>query len=684
MANNLKGCRSRLAGRLLLAAAAAILTPLLLNALLAAAGYGYASSFVRTEMSPDGPILRENSAFSLLCFRPGAARLPAAICVDTEPGPDAYRVVVLGESAAMGDPMPAFGLARCLEVMLQAAMPEREVTVVNAAMTAIDSSVIRRIAGDLPLLDPDVVVVYAGNNEIVGPFGPDREDNVFTRLGKARPQLTMALRSTRLVQFLRDVAYRIRPAAAGASWRGMEMFEQRLYEVDDPEVVRARERFGANLEAILDNAHHAGARTVLATMATRLTFPPFHPDGPAKNRDGESATEHPSAADAYAEARKSAAAGQWDAARSLYHLSRDLDRLRFRADSGIQEEIRSRAESADVFMDAEELFDREYQAQGRLFVDHVHLSLEGNLKLARAMAEALVPGAEFPEDRTCRERLLFTWWDEMRLVDTIHARLTRPPYALMSEAEELVAPLTDALRRLRRGMRREDLAAVRDYLAERAASNPRDVETAVRCGILMEALEEHESAEAIYRSLLAIRPGDRNALSALARLAAVRGDFERAVELFASSDPHNPLARQEACLNAGALAAEQGDIETADRWFARAEAAGPPSAMVRYNQGLLASRRGDHVGAEAHYRASLALNPSFTEARNNLGISLLQRGKRDEAAACFHKVLAVNPLHISALRNLAGYLQVSGNHREASEFLQTLSRIDPSWPYTSP
>jgi lysophospholipase L1-like esterase len=81
-----------------------------------------------------------------------------------------YRVVILGESAAEGTPNPSFGLGRMLEAMLRLEFPERRFEVINAAMTAINSHVIWLIAQDCRQLKPDLVVVYMGNNEVIGSF----------------------------------------------------------------------------------------------------------------------------------------------------------------------------------------------------------------------------------------------------------------------------------------------------------------------------------------------------------------------------------------------------------------------------------------------------------------------------------------------------------------------------------
>ena len=72
---------------------------------------------------------------------------------------------------------------------------------VNAAMTGINSHVIREIARDCAPHDGDFWLVYASNNEVIGPFGAG------TIFGRRAPDLiavrtTLALKATRVGQLL--------------------------------------------------------------------------------------------------------------------------------------------------------------------------------------------------------------------------------------------------------------------------------------------------------------------------------------------------------------------------------------------------------------------------------------------------------------------------------------------------
>ena len=72
----------------------------------------------------------------------------------------------------MGDPDFAYGFSRYLQVMLRQRFPSMKFEIVNAGMVAINSHVILEMARQFADYKPDLFLVYAGSNEVVGPYGP--------------------------------------------------------------------------------------------------------------------------------------------------------------------------------------------------------------------------------------------------------------------------------------------------------------------------------------------------------------------------------------------------------------------------------------------------------------------------------------------------------------------------------
>ncbi len=142
-------------------------------------GYGYPTSFF-VPTSGRGT-LTTNQRFGWQFFPPAIAREPSVCEFPAVKGQETCRIFILGESAAMGTPEPAFAFGRMLEAMLRDRYPGVRFEVVNAAMTAINSNVVLPIARECIRCQADLLLVYMGNNEVIGPYGPG------TVLGATRP-----------------------------------------------------------------------------------------------------------------------------------------------------------------------------------------------------------------------------------------------------------------------------------------------------------------------------------------------------------------------------------------------------------------------------------------------------------------------------------------------------------------
>jgi hypothetical protein len=257
----------------------AILSPLLLLGLLEGglrlAHFGLPTSFLLQARIQDRPVWINNPFYGYRFFPPELARNPAPIAVPRDKPTGLLRIAVLGESAAQGDPLLEYGMPRLLEKMLGRMNPERPVEVINAAMTAINSPVIADIARDVAKTRPDIVILYIGNNEVVGPFGPG---TVFTSLsGTVRfAALRARLSRLRLAQLLR-----LRPAKSPQTWSGLDMFAGLHFPEGDPRLDPMYAGFRRNLESIVSTCRRAGARVLLATVAVNLAdCAPFGSESP--------------------------------------------------------------------------------------------------------------------------------------------------------------------------------------------------------------------------------------------------------------------------------------------------------------------------------------------------------------------------------------------------------------------
>ena len=204
-----------------------------------------------------------NLFFPAPFFPPGMIKTPQAYAIPAEKSQGTFRIFVLGESAAMGDPDPAYAFSRYLEVMLRQRYPSMKFEVVNTGSVAINSHVLLPIAEGLAEQHPDLFIIYSGNNEVVGPYGPG---TALTSSGMSLPVIRTSIfvRSTRIGQLLTKVG------SQKKEWGGMEMFLDKQVRENSPLMQYAYSNFERNLKDTVEIAHRSGARVIVSTVATNL------------------------------------------------------------------------------------------------------------------------------------------------------------------------------------------------------------------------------------------------------------------------------------------------------------------------------------------------------------------------------------------------------------------------------
>ena len=674
----------------------ALLLPVVLLAAvelgLRLAGYGYPTGFFLPARVQDRPVFIENQQFAKRFFPPGLARSPQPLVLPSAKAPETCRIFVFGESAAMGDPEPAIGVSRILEVLLRARYPGKQFEVVNTGITAINSHVIRQIASDCAPRAGDVWIVYIGNNEVIGPFGAG---TVFSAQAPGLPVIraNLAFKSLRLGQLADAVKYRLaRPAELPGSWEGMEMFLKNQIRADDPRLDKVYAHFAANLSDLLALGEKAGARLLLSTVVSNLKdSPPFA----SMHRPGlttaelanwnqqfqagvaaEAATNYAAAATAYQQAARVddthaelafrlgrcwEALGRYPEARQSFERARDLDALRFRADSKLNQLIhaaaRERSGPGFRFVDAVEQFARESPRglTGENFLcEHVHFNFEGNYLLARLLAENLrdlLPASITNEQsaprplldaRTCAQRLAWTDWDRRRVVDEIIRRLEQPPFVGQLDHEARLRRWQQLRSELDPVLRPEAFQPAAALYQEALAQSPGDWVLYERMGRLRQNFGDHAGAEKAYRKVTELAPQ--------------------------IADAHYQLGN--------ALDA-QGRGEEARRYFELALQRRPDAVEAMNGLGLVLANEGKTAEAMAQYQKALRQKPAFAEARINLGQLLASQGRAEEAKAHYLEVLRVHSNSVAAHINLGKLFSVQGRIGEALPHYQEAVRLQP-------
>lgn len=452
--------------------ASTLLVPLLLVVLaevgLRIANVGYSTDLLSPCTVQGKATSCYNLFFAAPFFPAGSVQTPRLYAIPRRKASGTYRIFVLGESAAMGDPDPAYGFSRYLEVMLRERFPAIKFEVVNTGSVAINSHVVLKIAEGLADQEPDLFIIYSGNNEVVGPYGPG---TVLSSSGMSIPVIrsSIFLRSSRIGQLVTKLG------AQKKEWRGMQMFLDQQVRATSPLMPRTYANYERNLRDTISVARHLGARVIVATTATNLEdcapFASLHRENlkpeelrswsalVQKGNDLEAANFHDEALRAYIAAaqiddeyaeldfrigrclRKRGAAKD---AQQHFVRARDLDTLRFRADSRINEINRSVARSyADVgLVDTEELLSRQSPdgvIGSDLIYEHVHLTPAASYILAKAIfrnvaaklapAESQATAADAPSEMECERLLALTAYDRARIAQEMLRRLQMPPFS---------------------------------------------------------------------------------------------------------------------------------------------------------------------------------------------------------------------------------------------------------------
>lgn len=690
------------AKRLLLALLAPVLFLLILEGGLRIVGFGWPTGFFRSLSIQGNPVWVENDAFGLRFFPTQAARAPETIVAPQQKG-DALRIAVLGESAAMGDPLSEFGAPRMLEVILRHHITDRPVQVVNAAFTAINSHVIREIARDLRRIQPDVVVIMMGNNEIVGPYGPSALLDQQAALPDWRIRAQIRFSRWRLYQLL----LRLQPEQSDY-WRGLQSFTEREYAPDDPAVRLVHERFAANLDHILRQLQRQDVRVVLCTIPVNLAdWPPFrsyqHPESEAQSIAGLQAMDEADwpraeaiwrglwesgrveAVAAYLLGQALLQQGEDAAAIGWLQRARDADRLPFRATSRMQASIRDRADQPHVtFLDLEALWHQQPDPltwDRRGFVDHVHFSWRGNDWIARHWATAVLAALNRPAGPTDQPDILQLGialaagrLAQIEFAERMYDRMLRPPFSEMPAIGERRQRLEEEIVHLREAAA-DPLLATLDEEIKRAHTEPTDGYIALRVADLFHAEGDFTNAWRLMERALVAEP------------QVYHSALQAAVWHFEAGEMEQGMARIDGVRSANPYIRSQVRLEKA----VRSIALDPPEvAFVIAQWALAGSTRDTRVSqlvelflAEGALQEAEQLSqqiwrryPRSFDAANQVVKAALATGDWDLAARALKRSARLQPDHLDVEYHGSILAYQQGRPEEALERMERLAKRD--------
>jgi tetratricopeptide (TPR) repeat protein len=673
---------------------ALLLIPLLALALLEAAlrlaGYGYSTSLLEKVRLEGRDYLLNNENFSLRFFPPELSRRPGPTMIEPVKPAGTCRIFVFGESAAQGDPEPAFAASRYLEVLLRERYPGVNFEMVNMGITAISSHVILPIARECARYQGDLWIVYMGNNEMIGPFGAA---TVFG--AKALPwpvvRLGLALQNARVGQLLVDLERKLRGMAAKpGAWAGLQMFTGNQLATDDPRKEVVYKNFQRNLQDILRAGREAGVPIILNTVAVNLKdCPPFASLNSSRltpadretferwcveGRGAELSNDWKVAASDFAKAvaldpqmaeaqfREGECHLQLNetaAAARCFQKACDCDALVFRADSRIngiiRESGRQLAWPGLVLCDAAASLPEPGKIPGQdIFYEHVHFNFDGNYRLGRlwaAQAEGLLPEdvqtkakGGWASQEVCEARLGLTDRNRGNVLHAVQRRLEGSPFNSQFNNDRRVSELS---------------ARLDNLLRHRDAT-------------------EAAKARVIYLDAIARAPHDYLLHENYAEFLELTGDIKQAALEWKQSRqlmPRNPFA----FLTEGQLLEKQGQLSSARESFRQAVNLHPRYAEAWLELGKLAAVEGKLEEALEDYRRSAALQPDDPQTWLSMGKALSLLKRSDESLQNFRRALELDRANWEAHYALGGELGMHGRFAEAKDHFQEVVRLQPQY-----
>lgn len=323
--------------------------------------------------------------------------IPATIedAFDINRKENTYRIFVLGGSSAAGFPyMPLGSFSRYLSQRLKQNYPNKNIEVINLGIAAVNSYTILDLLPDVIVEKPDVILIYAGHNEYYGALGVGSLES----FGRSRLiiKTILFLNHFKTFQLLKNllgifnsVDNSRRPGTLMA-----KMAEEKIIPYKSDLYSEGIEQFRQNIKEIIEICKDKNIPIILGTITSnQKDLPPF------SEYDSE---EYGTAGKAYSDAQLALSEGNFQKADSLFKLSKDLDALRFRAPSEINDVLISLSNNYKIpvaNIDSAFRANCDYNIVGNeLMTDHLHPTLEGYQLMGKLFYESMYKNNFLPAE----------------------------------------------------------------------------------------------------------------------------------------------------------------------------------------------------------------------------------------------------------------------------------------------
>ncbi len=693
-----------------------------LEGTLRIAGYGVSTALFIPDGQPGA--YRTNPHFTAPFFPPQFDIAPLNFRIATHKEPGRLRIFVIGESAVRGTPEPGFGFASQLQAQLRAAYPGRQLDVYNLGIVAINSHVAYQVARQAAGFEPDLFVVYMGNNEVVGPYGPGSANlSLMPPLFLIRASIWTG--GTRMGQLFMSLLGRFRgPAGHTADWRGMSTFTDKTVRGDDPRLDVVYRNYEANLRDIVGLASRSGAKTVLATVVANLRdcapFASIHRAGMTVQEVKSWSSSYdkgirlwelglsdeasdsleaalkidPEYADAhYVLGRLLEAKGDIPGARAQFLEALHWDALRFRPDAminAIARKVASDFPGSVLLLDSALEMGSDAASvappTGReALLEHVHFNWEGNERMGRMLAgksaSALFgdnpPPGTWLDDAGCAAAVGYTDFGRLMTLRLMAPIWGKPPFTnQLTFGEDQVRRKREIDLAAAKATSESGLAQARERITAALQRDPGDPNLALRLSeVDAESGQPEHSLQMIDRAM-ELEPRSPDLLLRRSRTLESLGRQGEAQTTLLESfrmDPYD-LPSYTALVE---VLRKTGDFETGKRTLTAALARIPDSSYIRLTYADLLFFHGDRGEAVAECQTVLAQDPENPDALGRLVSLYTAESRTKEAFALMSEARRTQPFNFENNVALARVYRERGDDDNVADCLLAAARSGP-------
>jgi tetratricopeptide (TPR) repeat protein len=568
---------------------------------------------------------------------------------------NSYRIFCMGGSTTYGRPyFDEVSFCGWLRAYLQAAEPTRNWEVINAGGVSFASYRVTRLMNELKQYQPDLFIVYSGQNEFLEQRSysglidqPDWLVNLNASLSGTRVYTALA----QLIEAVQPDSLQQAKARSQLSGEVDEILNHTIgpqsYQRDDALKQHILTHYRLNLLRMVRIAQSVDAGILFVQPAINLKdMSPFK----SAHREGLDAATLQAWQSLYDRAGEHASAGDAAAALALYRKALALDNrhaeLHYRMGQALF--------SLGRYAESEQAFQRAVEE------DIAPLRMLGAMQrsVAEVAAEEGVPLVDFPEilRQAYREEYPHAVFGKEYFVDHVHTSMDG--YRLLGLA--LFDELVNA------GIARPDSswnAARREAVRESviASLDPRDAgRSLVNLGKVLGWAGKFEEAYDTFQRALEILGPHPAVYYGLASALYSLGKPEEAARYYQATlvlaperhGVHAELAR---------IFDEQGKADEAIEQCRAELELDPDNYHVHVALAEILEKQGNQAAALQHLQTALQLNPQQHRAHTALGLILKQQGNYQHAIQHFSAALRLEPGDSTAEENLQ---QLQGDHNK--------------------